>query len=160
MKNNKLCRGKAVDFNQADKLARKLKQGKQRIVFTNGCYDLLHPGHLHLLRQARKLGDALIVGINSDSSVKRIKEQGRPIMKLNERIEMLSELRCVDFIVPFSHTTPAVLIAKIKPDVLVKGSDWKSDAIIGREHAKRVIRAKLKKGFSTTDIIKRIRKNS
>jgi rfaE bifunctional protein nucleotidyltransferase chain/domain len=114
-------------------IVEKLKKEKKRIVFTNGCFDLLHPGHIRLLRQAKSLGDILIIGLNSDSSVKQIKASSRPIIKQEERAEILAALEMVDYIVVFHETDPAKLISAILPDVLVKGGDWAKEDIIGRQ---------------------------
>lgn len=114
-------------------IVEKLKKEKKRIVFTNGCFDLLHPGHIRLLRQAKSLGDILIIGLNSDSSVKQIKASSRPIIKQEERAEILAALEMVDYIVFFPEADPAKLISAILPDVLVKGGDWAKEDIIGRQ---------------------------
>jgi rfaE bifunctional protein nucleotidyltransferase chain/domain len=114
-------------------IVEKLKKEKKRIVFTNGCFDLLHPGHIRLLRKAKSLGDILIIGLNSDSSVKQIKASSRPIIKQEERAEILAALEMVDYIVFFNETDPAKLISAIMPDVLVKGGDWAKEDIIGRQ---------------------------
>ncbi len=135
------------------------KKGK-RIVFTNGCFDLIHAGHIHLLQTASSKGDILVVGINSDFSIRKLKGEGKPIFPLKERIEILAAIKYVDYIIPFSSATPANLIAKIIPDVLVKGSDWKSSEIVGRETVEgsggKVSTVHLKKGISTSILIERI----
>jgi D-beta-D-heptose 7-phosphate kinase/D-beta-D-heptose 1-phosphate adenosyltransferase len=132
-----------------------------RIVFTNGVFDLLHPGHVRYLQHARAHGDVLIVGINSDASVRRNKGEGRPINSEAERAEVLAGLACVDRIVVFDEDTPAEIIAAVQPDVLVKGADWAADRIVGRDTVEarggRVIRVPIEQGFSTTTIIERIR---
>lgn len=132
------------------------------IVFTNGCFDLLHPGHVDLLNRARALGDRLIVGINSDRSVERIKGPGRPIQTENDRRAVLLGLRAVDEVVIFDEQTPEELIRRIAPDILVKGGDWKPDEIIGADfvHAKggRVVSLPLLDGFSSSSIIDRMPK--
>ena len=110
-----------------------LKKQKKKVVFTNGCFDLIHSGHIDYLAKAKKLGDVLIVGINSDSSVRRIKGEERPIISENERGIILSSLKPVDFVTLFDEDTPEELIKELKPDVLVKGSDWKMDEIVGRD---------------------------
>lgn len=111
----------------------KLKKQKRKVVFTNGCFDLIHSGHIDYLTKAKKLGDVLIVGINSDSSVRRIKGEKRPIVPENERCIILSNLKPVDFVTLFDEDTPGELIEELKPDVLVKGSDWKINEIVGRD---------------------------
>ena len=132
-----------------------------RVVFTNGVFDLLHPGHVRYLTTARGLGDLLIVGVNSDRSVRAIKEPGRPLTPETERAEVLLGLTCVDVVVMFHDDTPYALIEQIQPDVLVKGADWGPDAIVGREIVEarggRVERVKLAAGYSTTDLIRRAR---
>ncbi len=145
-------------------LARKLKEERvgKRIVFTNGCFDVLHAGHVRYLNKARTLGDILIVGLNSDASVKKIKGRGRPVLPEAERAEILSALEAVDYCVLFKEPTPEKLIRKIVPDVLVKGADWKEGEIVGAEIVKknggRVARVRLVKGKSTTNIIEKIKK--
>jgi D-beta-D-heptose 7-phosphate kinase/D-beta-D-heptose 1-phosphate adenosyltransferase len=138
----------------------RLRRAEKKIVFTNGCFDIIHAGHIHLLQKAAFLGDILIVGINSDSSVKKLKGGNRPIFPLVERAEILSSMENVDYVIPFSALTPARLIEQIVPDVLVKGSDWKSSEIVGRETVQRaggkVITVRLKKGISTSFLIEKI----
>jgi D-beta-D-heptose 7-phosphate kinase/D-beta-D-heptose 1-phosphate adenosyltransferase len=131
-----------------------------RIVFTNGVFDILHVGHARYLAAARALGDLLVVGLNSDSSTRRIKGPRRPIVPQAERAELLLSLRSVDHVVIFSDPTPAVMIAKVRPDVLVKGADWAPGAIVGGDQVRaaggRVVRIRLARGRSTTNIIKRV----
>jgi rfaE bifunctional protein nucleotidyltransferase chain/domain len=133
----------------------------ERVVFTNGVFDLLHPGHVRYLQQARGLGDVLIVGVNSDRSVRANKGAGRPITPEGERCEILGALSAVDAVVIFDDETPRDLIAAIRPDVLVKGADWAEDAIVGRELVEsgggRVVRIAVEQGYSTTAIVSRIR---
>jgi D-beta-D-heptose 7-phosphate kinase/D-beta-D-heptose 1-phosphate adenosyltransferase len=135
----------------------------RRVVFTNGVFDLLHPGHVRYLQQARDLGDLLIVGLNSDRSVRANKGEGRPITPEAERAEILEALRCVDAVVVFDEDTPYDLIAALQPDVLVKGADWAADAIVGRDLVEarggRVVRIPVEPGHSTTSILHRIRKS-
>jgi D-beta-D-heptose 7-phosphate kinase/D-beta-D-heptose 1-phosphate adenosyltransferase len=132
------------------------------IAFTNGVFDLLHVGHLRYLQHARSLGDALIVGLNSDRSVRANKGPDRPITPEAERTEVLEALACVDAVVVFEEETPHALITLIQPDVLVKGADWADDAIVGRDVVEarggRVIRAPIEAGHSTSAIIDKIRK--
>lgn len=111
----------------------KLRGNGKRIVFTNGCFDLLHVGHLRYLEKARSLGDILVVGVNSDSSVQRLKGPRRPILPLEERMELLSGLGCIDYVTSFEESTPLELISVLKPHVLVKGGDWSKETIVGRE---------------------------
>jgi rfaE bifunctional protein nucleotidyltransferase chain/domain len=126
------------------------------LVFTNGCFDLLHPGHLHLLRASRGLGDMLLVGVNSDASVRRLKGSGRPLLPLEARMDLLSELRCVDGVVPFEEDTPLKLIRAILPGVLVKGGDYSPDTVVGAEVVEsrggRVVIVSLLGGYSTTSL--------
>jgi rfaE bifunctional protein nucleotidyltransferase chain/domain len=128
-------------------------------VFTNGVFDLLHPGHVRYLTRARGLGDALVVGINSDRSVKAVKGPGRPLNAESERAEVLLALTCVDGVVVFDEETPLWLVEQLQPDVLVKGADWAEDAIVGRDVVEarggRVVRMPIEQGFSTTDLIRR-----
>jgi D-beta-D-heptose 7-phosphate kinase/D-beta-D-heptose 1-phosphate adenosyltransferase len=132
-----------------------------RVVFTNGCFDLLHPGHIQGLEQARALGDALIVGINGDASVRELKGPGRPILPELERAEILAALECVDGVVIFHELTPRETIAALVPDVLVKGGDWPGDQIIGREEVEaaggRVVSVSVVPGYSTTAILAKMR---
>ncbi|MEW5806905.1 MAG: D-glycero-beta-D-manno-heptose 1-phosphate adenylyltransferase [Acidobacteriota bacterium] len=141
-------------------IVRRLRCKKKKIVFTNGCFDLIHAGHIHLLRKGSKMGDVMIVGINTDSSVRRLKGPGRPIIPLRERVAVLAALECVDYVVSFREDTPAVLIQKILPDVLIKGGDWKISKIVGRDVVEgrggRVISIPLKNGQSTSVLIERI----
>ncbi len=136
------------------------RDGK-RVVFTNGCFDLLHPGHIQSLEQARALGDALIVGINSDASVRELKGPGRPILPELERAEILAALECVDAVVIFGEPTPREIIAALLPDVLVKGGDWPGDQIVGREEVEgaggRVVSVPVVAGYSTTAILAKMR---
>jgi rfaE bifunctional protein nucleotidyltransferase chain/domain len=138
-----------------------LRAAGKTIVFTNGVFDLLHVGHLRYLQQARTLGDALIVGLNSDRSVRANKGPQRPITPEEERAEVLEALSCVDGVVFFDEETPHDLIAAIQPDVLVKGADWGEDAIVGRDIVEarggRVVRVALEPGQSTSAIIGKIR---
>jgi len=151
----------AVTQSEAIALVARLRGESKTIVFTNGVFDLLHPGHVRYLRRARALGDALIVGINSDRSVRLNKDPDRPIMPEAERVEVLESLRSVDATVVFDEPTPHALILALQPDVLVKGADWAEDAIVGRDIVEarggRVVRAKIEPGYSTTSIISRIR---
>ena len=143
----------------AERLASLRREGK-RIVFTNGCFDLLHPGHVHTLTQAKALGDVLVVAINSDASVKRLKGERRPILNQEERAVMLSALAMVDYVTIFAENTPREVIRLLLPDVLVKGGDWGADAVVGREvveaNGGEVVLIPYQAGFSTTDIIERI----
>jgi rfaE bifunctional protein nucleotidyltransferase chain/domain len=131
-----------------------------QVVFTNGCFDLLHRGHTRLLQQARELGDLLIVGLNSDASVRRVKGPSRPVLPEEERAEVLSALASVDYVVFFDDPDPGSTIAALQPDVLAKGADWAKDQIVGRETVEgrggRVVTIPLVEGSSTSGIIDRI----
>jgi D-beta-D-heptose 7-phosphate kinase/D-beta-D-heptose 1-phosphate adenosyltransferase len=133
----------------------------RRVVFTNGVFDLIHPGHVRYLQAARLEGDLLIVGVNSDRSVRAYKGAGRPVIPQEERAELLLALACVDAVIVFDEETPDRVIRAIQPDVLVKGADWAHDAIVGRDVVEarggRVIRAEIAAGYSTTEIIRRVR---
>jgi rfaE bifunctional protein nucleotidyltransferase chain/domain len=136
-------------------------RGAQRLVFTNGCFDLIHPGHVQTLEAARALGDALIVGLNSDASVRELKGAGRPVIHERARAELLGALECVDAVVIYSEPTPRETIEALLPDVLVKGGDWAGDKIIGREEVEaaggRVVSIPVVPSYSTTAILQTIR---
>ena len=137
------------------------KRNRQRVVFTNGCFDLLHPGHIRSLEAARALGDVLIVGINSDESVRELKGEHRPVIPELERAEILASLECVDAVLVFPELTPQKVIAALLPDILVKGGDWPGDQIVGRAEVEgaggRVERIDIIPGYSTTEILQKIR---
>lgn len=139
------------------------KRNGKRVVFTNGCFDLLHPGHIRSLETARGLGDVLIVGINSDESVRTLKGEGRPVISEQERAEILASLECVDAVVIFDEFTPQRVVAALVPDVLVKGGDWPGNQIVGREEVEaaggKVVLVDVVPGYSTTDILKKIRES-
>jgi D-beta-D-heptose 7-phosphate kinase/D-beta-D-heptose 1-phosphate adenosyltransferase len=143
------------------RLVERLHTAGKKIVFTNGVFDLLHPGHVRYLQKARALGDALIVGLNSDRSVRSSKGPGRPITPEDERAEILAALDCVDAVVVFDEDTPHEIISALQPDVLVKGADWAVDAIVGRDVVEarggRVARIEIEPGHSTTAIVEKIR---
>lgn len=142
------------------RFGRKKRNGK-RVVFTNGCFDLLHPGHLKSLEKARALGDFLIVGLNSDESVRTLKGPGRPVIPAEERAEILASLECVDAVMIFDELTPQKVIAALLPDILVKGGDWPGNQIVGREEVEaaggKVVLVDVAPGYSTSDILKKIR---
>jgi D-beta-D-heptose 7-phosphate kinase/D-beta-D-heptose 1-phosphate adenosyltransferase len=148
-------------IEQGAELARGLRAQKRRIVFTNGVFDILHPGHIRYLQQARALGEVLIVGLNADASVRRNKGPQRPINSQEERAEILEALECVDAVVLFADDTPARIISAIQPDILVKGADWAEDAIVGRETVEarggRVVRVPVEAGYSTTALVEKIK---
>lgn len=140
---------------------RNLQRAGKRVVFTNGCFDLLHVGHVRYLQQARELGDALVVGVNSDASVRKLKGPGRPLTPAGERAEILAALACVDFVTIFGAATPLALIRTLGPDVLVKGGDWPVEKIVGREavlaRGGSVVAIPFVRNRSTTSLICRIR---
>jgi D-beta-D-heptose 7-phosphate kinase/D-beta-D-heptose 1-phosphate adenosyltransferase len=150
-------------FTEAEalELVGRLRADGKRVVFTNGVFDLLHPGHLRYLQHARSLGDALVVGVNSDRSVRAIKGADRPVMPQAERGEILAALDCVTAVVIFDQDTPRAVISALQPDILVKGADWAADAIVGRDVVEarggEVVRVDIAPGYSTTRIIERIR---
>jgi D-beta-D-heptose 7-phosphate kinase/D-beta-D-heptose 1-phosphate adenosyltransferase len=154
--------GEVLARSELTRRVEALKRDGRRVVFTNGCFDILHPGHVRMLEKARSLGDALIVGINSDASVQEIKGPQRPLIPEAERAELLAALQAVDFVTVFDEPTPRELIAAILPAVLVKGSDWGPDEIVGREEVEaaggEVISIPLEVGYSTTKLIERIRR--
>lgn len=143
-------------------LVGRLRGAGRTVVFTNGVFDLLHPGHVRYLQQARALGDALIVGVNADASVTRNKGDSRPINPEQERAEIVAALECVDAVVIFDEDTPAAIVRELQPDVLVKGADWPADHIIGRDTVEsrggRVVRVPVEDGYSTTTLVERIRR--
>jgi D-beta-D-heptose 7-phosphate kinase/D-beta-D-heptose 1-phosphate adenosyltransferase len=143
----------------ADLAARERRAGR-RVVFTNGVFDLLHPGHIRYLRAARAEGDILVVGVNSDRSVRAIKGSSRPITPEAERAEILSALTSVDAVTIFDEDTPAEIIRRVQPDVLVKGADWGENAIVGRDTVEarggRVVRMPIEEGWSTSELLKKM----
>jgi rfaE bifunctional protein nucleotidyltransferase chain/domain len=153
-----------VTFTEPEALAfaSRLRADRKTVVFTNGIFDLIHPGHLRCLQQARRMGDALIVGVNSDRSVRANKGEGRPVMPELERAEVLAALTTVDAVVIFDDDTPYAIIKALKPDVLVKGADWGEDSIVGRDlvlgRGGRVARVPFEAGYSTTRIIQIVQK--
>ena len=153
--------GKVVSQEELVQLAARERRAGRRVVFTNGCFDLLHPGHLRGFELARELGDVLIVGLNSDASVRQLKGPGRPVIPERERAEILAALESVDAVVIFDELTPREVISRLLPDVLVKGGDWPGDQIVGREEVEaaggRVLSIPLAPGYSTTNIVQRIR---
>jgi D-glycero-beta-D-manno-heptose 1-phosphate adenylyltransferase len=150
-----------VTINELTSLVGRLRSAGKIIVFTNGVFDLLHPGHVRYLQRARALGDVLLVGVNSDRSVRANKGPGRPVTAELERVEILEALACVDGVVVFDEDTPYAIIKRIQPDVLVKGADWAEDAIVGRDIVEarggKVVRVPIEEGHSTTAILEKIR---
>jgi D-glycero-beta-D-manno-heptose 1-phosphate adenylyltransferase len=151
---------KIVDAKTLKAERERLRKEHKTLVFTNGCFDVLHAGHVEYLTFARKLGDALAVGVNTDASVKRNKGENRPIMSQDDRAEMLAALEMVDYVVLFDEDEPIALISKVLPDILVKGKDW-THYVSGRDivekNGGKIVLAELKPGRSTTDLARRIR---
>jgi D-beta-D-heptose 7-phosphate kinase/D-beta-D-heptose 1-phosphate adenosyltransferase len=154
---------KIKTFSQIQEIVNSLKAQNKKIVFTNGCFDIVHSGHVDYLKKAKQLGDVLIVGLNSDSSVKSIKGKQRPINNQNDRAVVLGAFYFVDYVVIFDQSTPYELINVIKPDILVKGSDWNNKTIVGSdivsENGGKVVLIEYLEGKSTTTIIEKILKN-
>jgi rfaE bifunctional protein nucleotidyltransferase chain/domain len=150
-----------LSLDQAVRLFGKEGRGAVRVVFTNGCFDLLHPGHIQTLESSRALGGALVVGLNSDASVRELKGDGRPVIPERERAELLAALECVDAVVIYGEPTPRETIAAILPDILVKGGDWPGDQIVGRAEVEgaggRVVSIPVVPSYSTTAILQKVR---
>jgi len=155
-------REKIKERKELLRIVKNLKGKGKRIVFTNGCFDLLHLGHVRYLEKAKSLGDVLVVGVNSDSSVRKLKGPKRPILSQGERTEILSGLGCVDYITIFNEADPLKLITSLKPNLLVKGGDWTRDQIVGREVVERsggeLVIIPFIKGASTSNVIDTILK--
>jgi D-beta-D-heptose 7-phosphate kinase/D-beta-D-heptose 1-phosphate adenosyltransferase len=153
--------GKIISQEELVQVAAREKRGGRRVVFTNGCFDLLHPGHVRCLAEARALGDVLVVAINSDRSVRGNKGQERPLVPQQDRAEVLAALASVDYVTIFDEPTPRELIARVLPSVLVKGADWAPDQVAGRDEVEAsggcVVSIPLAPGYSTTNILQRIR---
>ena len=153
--------GKLKSLEELKSIASQAKARGQKIVFTNGCFDILHRGHLHVLREAKALGDLLIVAVNSDGSVKRLKGPSRPVINEAGRSELIAALEMVDYVTLFAETDPRRLIEEIQPDILAKGGDWRRDQVVGADIVERsggkVAVIPYLKGFSTTEIIERVR---
>jgi rfaE bifunctional protein nucleotidyltransferase chain/domain len=156
-----LNNGRVLSLQQAVQEFGRSGRANQRIVFTNGCFDLLHPGHIQTLESARALGDALIVGLNSDASIRQLKGPDRPILPELERAEILASLAAVDAVIIYNDPTPRETIAALLPDILVKGGDWAGDKIIGREEVEaaggQVVSIPVVPTYSTTAILETIR---
>jgi D-beta-D-heptose 7-phosphate kinase/D-beta-D-heptose 1-phosphate adenosyltransferase len=149
--------GNILNWQDLRKAVEREKSGGKKVVFTNGCFDIMHVGHIRYLREAKLLGDTLVVGLNSDSSVSVLKPD-RPINPQDQRAEVLASLEMVDYVALFDEETPYALIHLIQPDVLVKGGDWKKEDIVGSDIAKETLSLPYIEGVSTTGIIERIRK--
>jgi rfaE bifunctional protein nucleotidyltransferase chain/domain len=151
---------KIKSLNEIVQARARLRDLGKKLVFTNGCFDILHVGHIRYLNQARSLGDALVVGVNSDRSVRTIKGESRPIVPESERAEVLAALACVDFVFVFDDPTPKRVIDAIVPDVLVKGADWGISEIVGRDTVESaggvVLNVPLVEGSSTTELIRKV----
>ena len=151
---------KCVAVCELQPVVRETQSAGKVVVFTNGCFDLLHPGHVRLLQDAKQFGDILVVGLNSDDSVRRLKGPGRPIFPEDDRVLMLAALACVDYVVVFEEDTPIPLLERLRPDILVKGDEYRPDQVVGRElvegYGGRVERVPIVAGLSTTDIVERI----
>ncbi len=152
-------KGKLVPRRDIGRLCDRLRRQKKRIVFTNGVFDIIHMGHVQYLSKAKAMGDVLIIGLNTDRSVRQFKEPGRPINTQSDRAGVLAALEMVDYIVLFGEATPEKLIRQVRPDILVKGADYKMNEIVGadfvRSYGGEVRRIKLLKGRSTSDLLKR-----
>ncbi|MFI5395151.1 MAG: D-glycero-beta-D-manno-heptose 1-phosphate adenylyltransferase [Candidatus Binatia bacterium] len=146
-------------------LKRRLKSARdsgKRIVFTNGCFDLIHPGHIRYLRAAKRLGDVLVVALNSDASIRRLKGRGRPLVTARDRCEVVAALEMVDYVTVFSDDTPYQVIKRLQPDVLVKGGDWQPDQIVGADLVRAgggtVRSLPFARGYSTTSLVKKVQR--
>jgi D-beta-D-heptose 7-phosphate kinase/D-beta-D-heptose 1-phosphate adenosyltransferase len=152
--------GKLKNLDELTELAAQARQNGKSVVFTNGCFDILHRGHVHVLRQAKAAGDLLIVALNSDRSVQEIKGANRPVLPETDRVELIGAMEMVDYVIIFDEPDPYKLIAAIKPDVLAKGGDWSAEKIIGADVVEqaggRIVMIPYLKGFSTSEIIERI----
>jgi D-beta-D-heptose 7-phosphate kinase/D-beta-D-heptose 1-phosphate adenosyltransferase len=155
-----LSRSKIHTLEEMKRIREELRISGDKLVFTNGCFDLLHPGHVRYLAEARAEGDRLVVAVNADRSVSKLKGRGRPLVPLEERMEVLAALNVVDYVVSFEEETPARVIREIVPDVLVKGGDWTKEQIVGRDTVEaaggKVLSLPFARGYSTSDIIDRI----
>lgn len=144
-------------LSKLKQIVSKTKLQNKKIVFTNGCFDIIHPGHIKILKKAKSLGDILIVGLNTDRSVKRLKGPTRPINNQYDRAVVLDSIKFVDYVVLFDEDTPLEVIKQLKPDILVKGGDYKLKEIVGYGIVPKIVRVKLVKGKSTTKIVKKIK---
>lgn len=153
---------KILTWEELKKEADRLRGKGKKIAFTNGCFDILHVGHVQYLREARKTGDLLILGLNSDASVRAIKGEKRPLVPQGERAEVVASLMSVDYITVFDETTPLKLIEYLRPDILVKGGDWKEEEVVGRDAVRswggKVVIVPMTEGASTTNIVEKIRR--
>jgi len=149
-----------LNWSEVLSLREKWRRQGKKVVFTNGCFDLLHAGHIYLFKEAKKLGDSLIVAVNSDASLRRLKGPNRPVFPLRERLEILAAIEDIDVLTVFRQATPQKIISLLRPDVLVKGGDWPPNQIVGRQEVEesggRVVLIPYIKGLSTTELIKKI----
>ncbi|MCG8588483.1 MAG: D-glycero-beta-D-manno-heptose 1-phosphate adenylyltransferase [Proteobacteria bacterium] len=159
---NRTARSKLRSRRAAAREAAAARRRGERVVFTNGCFDLIHAGHIRSLEQAKSLGDRLVVAVNSDASVRRLKGRGRPIVPERQRAEVVAALECVDWVLLFGEDTPLGAIRAVGPDVLAKGGDWSLEEIVGREEVEarggRVVRLREVRGVRTTELLRRIRR--
>jgi rfaE bifunctional protein nucleotidyltransferase chain/domain len=151
---------KSKKFDELLKIREELKRKNRKVVFTNGCFDLLHSGHIHLFREAKKMGDVFIVAVNEDESVRKIKGGSRPIFPLEERLEVLEAIEDIDYLATFSEETPQRIISALLPDVLVKGGDWRPEEVVGKREVEdaggRVEIIPYLEGRSSSEIVDRI----
>ena len=156
MNKSKISRQKVQPRANLRRILNRLKNQNKKIVFTNGCFDLIHPGHIATFEKAKSLGDIVVVAINSDASLKKLKGPKRPLVPQAARAAVLAALESVDFVTFFGEQTPAKIISELRPDILVKGGDYQLNQIVGREFVKKVVRVPLVKGYSTTNLINKI----
>lgn len=153
-------RTKIKSLKTIKKIRARLRRQGKKVVFTNGCFDLIHGGHIELFRKAKSLGDVLIVALNTDASVRKIKGPSRPVFPLEERFEVLGAIEYIDFLTSFAEETPQKIIAALLPDILVKGGDWPPGQVVGREEVEaaggRVVLVRYLKGHSSSSIIKKL----
>ena len=151
-----------LELEEFLKIREILRNENKKLVFTNGCFDIIHRGHVDYLTRARELGDALVVALNSDESVRKLKGEGRPVVSLSDRAFVLSNLKCVDFVISFDEETPFEIISKVIPDILVKGGDWKLDQIVGRDivekNGGKVFSLKYVDNYSTSSLLEKIKR--
>ncbi len=150
------CRGKIKEQRELQQIVEGLKKQGKRIVFTNGCFDILHQGHVLYLEEARRKGDCLIVGVNTDASVREIKGEKRPLVPQEGRMTVLAALEAVDYVVPFDEPDPFAIISLLRPHILVKGGDWNQEEVVGRELVEQTIVVPYIEGMSTSGIIETI----
>lgn len=155
---------KLKTLNELIRIREELRRHNRKVVFTNGCFDLLHSGHVHIFREAKKLGDVLIVAVNEDESVRKIKGGFRPIFPLEERLEVLEAIEDIDYLISFSEETPQRVITALLPDVLVKGGDWAPEEVVGKKEVEeaggRVVIVPYLEGRSSSEIIDRINQSA